>query len=182
MHPKTRLERDYLLASRLSNTAFQVGAALDVAIVTTVAVSCSEDYLAAHEGADPLAVLTEGFQSAFVACVVLAGIGVALALLLLGRPRKAPRERLEPLPGPAPRPEEREGRSWIGPRRSSTTPTAGSRSTSATTSRPMADGGHPFIGRKTLLLVTRVVGRRLRHRAGKHRRRPPRLTMRGDRS
>jgi hypothetical protein len=103
-----------------------------------VAVSRSEDYLAAHEGANPLAVLTKGFQSAF--CVVLAGIGMELALLLLGRPRKAPRERLEPLPGPAPRPEEREGRSWIGPRRSSTTPTAGSRSASATTSRPMADG------------------------------------------
>jgi hypothetical protein len=29
-------------------------------------------------------VLTEGFQSAFMACVVLAGIGVALALVLLG--------------------------------------------------------------------------------------------------
>jgi hypothetical protein len=43
-------------------------------------------------------VLTEGFQSAFVACVVLAAIGVALALLLLGRPRKAPLERLEPVP------------------------------------------------------------------------------------
>jgi hypothetical protein len=45
-------------------------------------------------------VLTEGFQAAFWACVVLAGIGVALALLLLGRPRKAPQERLEAVPGP----------------------------------------------------------------------------------
>jgi hypothetical protein len=43
-------------------------------------------------------VLTEGFQSAFAACVVLAGIGVALALLLPGRPRKASRKRLEPVP------------------------------------------------------------------------------------
>jgi hypothetical protein len=41
-------------------------------------------------------VLTEGFQSAFLACVVLAAIGVALALLLPGRPRKAPQDRLEP--------------------------------------------------------------------------------------
>jgi hypothetical protein len=72
--------------------------ALGVAIVSTVAVSRSEDYLAANEGANPLVVLTEGFQSAFVACGVLAGIGVTLALLLLGRPRKAPRERLEPAP------------------------------------------------------------------------------------
>jgi EmrB/QacA subfamily drug resistance transporter len=88
------------LASGLSNTAFQIGAALGVAIATTVAVSRSEDYLAANQGADPLVVLNEGFQSAFWACVVLAGIGVALALLLLGRPRGASlpsgAERLEP--------------------------------------------------------------------------------------
>ena len=91
-------ERESGLASGLSNTAFQVGAALGVAIVTTVAVSRSEDYLATNEGANPLVVLTEGFQSAFVVCVVLAGIGVALALLLLGRPRKVLHERLEPVP------------------------------------------------------------------------------------
>ena len=82
-------EHESGLASGLSNTALQIGAALGVAIVTTVAVSRSEDYLAANEGANPLVVLTEGFQSAFLACVVLAGIGLALALLLLGRPRKA---------------------------------------------------------------------------------------------
>jgi EmrB/QacA subfamily drug resistance transporter len=90
-------EREAGLASGLSNTAFQLGGALGVAIVSTVAVSRSEDFLAANSGANPLAVLTEGFQSALVACVVLAGIGVALALLLLGRPRNTPRERLEPV-------------------------------------------------------------------------------------
>ena len=51
------------VASGLSNTAFQLGGALGVAIVSTVAVSRSEDYLAANEGANPLVVLTEGFQS-----------------------------------------------------------------------------------------------------------------------
>jgi hypothetical protein len=61
-------------------------------------VSRSEDFLGANEGANPLVALTEGFQSAFLACVVLAGIGVALALALLGPPRKAPHGRLEPLP------------------------------------------------------------------------------------
>jgi EmrB/QacA subfamily drug resistance transporter len=55
------------LASGLSNTAFQFGAALGVAIVTTVAVSRSEDYLAANEGANPLVALNEGLQSAFLA-------------------------------------------------------------------------------------------------------------------
>jgi EmrB/QacA subfamily drug resistance transporter len=94
-------ERESGLASGLSNTARYVGAALGVAIVSTVAVSRSEDYLAANEGANPLVVLNEGFQSAFVACVVLAAIGLALALLLPGRPRKAPQERLEPAPATA---------------------------------------------------------------------------------
>jgi EmrB/QacA subfamily drug resistance transporter len=91
-------ERESGLASGLSNTAFQIGQALGVAIASTVAVSRSGDYLAANEGANPLVVLTEGFQSAFVACVVLAGLAVLLALTLLGAPRKAPQEQLEPLP------------------------------------------------------------------------------------
>jgi EmrB/QacA subfamily drug resistance transporter len=93
-------EQESGLASGLSNTAFQIGAALGVAIVTTVAVTRSEDYLAANEGANPLVALNEGFQSAFLACVVLAGIGLVLALLLLGQPRKAPQERLDALPVP----------------------------------------------------------------------------------
>jgi EmrB/QacA subfamily drug resistance transporter len=86
------------VAAGISNTAFQLGGALGVAIVSTVAVTSSENYLAANDGANPLVVLTEGFQSAFVACVALGAIGVALALLLLGRPRRAPQERLEPAP------------------------------------------------------------------------------------
>jgi EmrB/QacA subfamily drug resistance transporter len=95
-------EREAGLASGLSNTAFQIGAALGVAILTTVAVSRSDDYLAANDGANALVVLNEGFQSAFLALVVLAGIGIALALLLLGRPRKAPQERIEAVPVPVP--------------------------------------------------------------------------------
>ncbi|HEV8165776.1 MAG TPA: MFS transporter [Actinomycetota bacterium] len=94
-------EQESGLASGLSNTALQVGGALGVAIATTVAVATSGRYLAGNEGADPLVVLTEGFQSAFLALVGLAGIGLALALLLLGGPRKAPREQLEAVPAPA---------------------------------------------------------------------------------
>jgi EmrB/QacA subfamily drug resistance transporter len=91
-------EHESGLASGLSNTALQIGSALGVAIVTTVAVSRSHDYLAAHTHANPLVVLTEGFQSAFAACAVLAVIGMALALLLLGRPRKAAPELPDPVP------------------------------------------------------------------------------------
>jgi EmrB/QacA subfamily drug resistance transporter len=93
-------EHESGLASGLSNTALQIGGALGVAIVSTVAVSRSEDYLAANDDANPLVALTEGFQSAFLACVVLAGIGMALALLLLGGPRKAPQARPEAVPVP----------------------------------------------------------------------------------
>jgi EmrB/QacA subfamily drug resistance transporter len=91
-------ERESGLASGLSNTALQIGGALGVAIATTVAVSRSEHLLAANEGANPLVVLNEGFQSAFLAVVVLAGIGMALALLLPGRPRTARRQHLDPAP------------------------------------------------------------------------------------
>jgi hypothetical protein len=68
--------------------------ALGVAIVSTVAVSRSAGYLAAHQGANPLAVLTAGCRSAFVACAVLAGIGLALALLLPGPPPPAQAHKL----------------------------------------------------------------------------------------
>jgi EmrB/QacA subfamily drug resistance transporter len=93
-------EHESGLASGLSNTSFQIGAALGVAIVSTVAVSRTDDYLAANADADPLVALTEGFQSAFLAVAILGGIGVALALLLLGRPRVAVQEQLEPAPVP----------------------------------------------------------------------------------
>jgi EmrB/QacA subfamily drug resistance transporter len=91
-------EHESGLASGLNNTALQIGGALGVAIITTVAVSRSADFLAANKGASQLVVLNEGFQSAFLALVVLAGIGMALALLLPGRPREAPQQRLEPMP------------------------------------------------------------------------------------
>ena len=90
-------EHEAGLASGLSNTALQIGTALGVAIVTTVAVSSSQGYLAAHNGANPLVVLTEGYRSAFLACAVLAGIGLVLALLLPGRPQNAVRAVPEPV-------------------------------------------------------------------------------------
>jgi EmrB/QacA subfamily drug resistance transporter len=95
-------EHESGLASGLSNTAFQIGAALGVAIVTTVAVTRSEDYLAANHGANPLVALTEGFRSAFLATAVLSALGAVLAFLLLGRPRAAAQEpaALEPPAAP----------------------------------------------------------------------------------
>ena len=91
-------EHESGLASGLSNTAFQIGAAVGVAMVSTVAVSRTDDFLAEHGDGNMTRALTEGFQSAFVACTVLAAIGVVLSLLLLGRPRGAIQEQLEPVP------------------------------------------------------------------------------------
>jgi len=89
-------EHEAGLASGLSNTALQIGSALGVAVATTVAISRSNDYLAASKGASPLAALTEGYQSAFAACAALAAIGLALALLLPGRPPKTQHQLPEP--------------------------------------------------------------------------------------
>jgi EmrB/QacA subfamily drug resistance transporter len=73
------------LASGLNNASFQIGAAVGVAVLSTVAVS------GAH-GSDPLAALTAGYQSAFAAAIAVAVLGIAAASLLLGG-------RREPEPG-----------------------------------------------------------------------------------
>jgi MFS family permease len=95
-------EHESGLASGLSNTAFQMGAAIGTAVVATVAVSQTKDYLAADADANRLVALTEGFQAAFLAAALLAVVGVVLALLLLGRPRGAAPEQVELEPAPAP--------------------------------------------------------------------------------
>jgi EmrB/QacA subfamily drug resistance transporter len=69
------------LASGLSNASFQIGAAVGVAILSTVAVS------GAH-GTATLAALTNGYQSAFAVAIVFAALGVVVAGLLLGKPRE----------------------------------------------------------------------------------------------
>jgi EmrB/QacA subfamily drug resistance transporter len=69
------------LASGLNNASFQIGGAVGVAILSTVAVS------EAH-GADPLTALTNGYQSAFAVAIAIAALGAVAAGLLLGRRRE----------------------------------------------------------------------------------------------
>jgi EmrB/QacA subfamily drug resistance transporter len=95
-------ERESGVASGLSNTSFQIGAALGVAIVTTVAVARTADYTTTNTGANRLLALTEGFQSAFLAVAILAGIGVALTLLLPSRPRRIAQQQFEIEPSAVP--------------------------------------------------------------------------------
>jgi len=75
-------ETDAGLASGLSNASFQIGGAVGVAILSTVAVS------GAH-GPDPLAALTAGYQSAFAVAIAVAALGMVAASLLLGRTRES---------------------------------------------------------------------------------------------
>jgi EmrB/QacA subfamily drug resistance transporter len=87
-------EADAGLASGLNNASFQIGGAIGVAIVSTVAVS------QAH-GADPLTALTNGFQSAFATAIIFAVAGLLAALALLGKlrlPIPAPTAELAPAP------------------------------------------------------------------------------------
>jgi hypothetical protein len=69
------------LASGLNNASFQIGGALGVAILASVAV-------AQADGSDPLVALTTGFQSAFAAAVLVAVAGILAAATLLGRRRR----------------------------------------------------------------------------------------------
>jgi EmrB/QacA subfamily drug resistance transporter len=87
------------LASGLNNTAFQIGGALGVAIVSTVAVARTDDFVAEHGSGNIALALTEGFQASFLACVAIVAVGLAAALLLPGRPRAT--EPLEAYPVPA---------------------------------------------------------------------------------
>ncbi|RSN33310.1 MFS transporter [Amycolatopsis sp. WAC 01416] len=69
------------LVSGLNNATFQVGAALGVAITSSVA-------FAVTGGSTDKAALTDGFSAAFLACAIFAAIGLVTALLLLLQRKK----------------------------------------------------------------------------------------------
>jgi EmrB/QacA subfamily drug resistance transporter len=78
-------EEESGLAAGLVDSAFNVGGALGIAILSTVAVAIarSEDVVEGAGGAAELSAMTEGFQSAFAVAVGFAIVGALVALLFL---------------------------------------------------------------------------------------------------
>jgi EmrB/QacA subfamily drug resistance transporter len=78
-------DREQGLASGLINTSQQIGGALGLAVLATIANSRTDDVIAAA-GGNPAALpgaLVEGFQSAFLGAAVIAVIGLVLTLALI---------------------------------------------------------------------------------------------------
>jgi EmrB/QacA subfamily drug resistance transporter len=74
------------VASGLINTVQQVGGAIGVAIVTTIATTFTNNYASAHHtGAFAPAALVHGFQAAFYVLAGIAAAGTVISALLLER-------------------------------------------------------------------------------------------------
>src|SRR3954471_24885710 len=99
-------DREQGLASGLINTSQQIGGALGLAVLSTIATSRTDHVLATGTSTLPNA-LTEGFQSAFLGGAVIAALGVVATLVLIRtRDSKAHVEMSNEVPNEVPNEEE----------------------------------------------------------------------------
>jgi EmrB/QacA subfamily drug resistance transporter len=83
------------LASGLINTSQQIGGALGIAALSTIATSRTDDAVSTGTGLP--SALVDGFTGAFVAGAIIAGIGIVAALTLIRRDElEQPQEVPEP--------------------------------------------------------------------------------------
>jgi EmrB/QacA subfamily drug resistance transporter len=83
------------LASGLINTSQQIGGALGIAALSTIATSRTDDAVAS--GSTLSSALVDGFTGAFVAGAIIAALGIVAALTLIRRDElEQPVEALEP--------------------------------------------------------------------------------------
>ena len=87
------------LASGLFNTTQQIGGALGIAALSTIASSHTDDALAA--GTPVPNALVDGFQAAFVAGAIVAALGIVASLTLIRRRHLEQVPAVEPTAEPA---------------------------------------------------------------------------------
>jgi EmrB/QacA subfamily drug resistance transporter len=82
-------EEESGLAAGLVDSSFNIGSALGIAVLSTVAVARTEDVLAGQgQSADASLAMTEGFQTAFLVAFGIAVLGALLGLVLFQRQDK----------------------------------------------------------------------------------------------
>jgi uncharacterized protein len=104
-------EQDSGLAAGLVDSSFNIGGALGVAILTTVAVSHTKGMSGLSRETRESAI-TAGYQSAFAVAVAVAALGALLALLLLTKRTRANSEPVQAMENNAARAGTGPGFPW----------------------------------------------------------------------